>query len=244
MTLSADLRKALITGAGITVFSVLASVVPTYIWLQLDPVIRLSDIYISAAVLPVLIAPACSFFMLRMRMRAEKLSRENHRLANEDELTGLPNRRAFFAVAEGLQAAAGPHRVFVCAIADIDNFKRVNDQHGHDAGDRVLASAGAVFKAMTPPSAIIARLGGEEFAMAGVFGDLPAAHAFCEAMVRRIEAEAGVTVSLGYCAAADGDTVSTLMSHADHALYRAKHSGKNRALGAHMDWPQKVRAAH
>lgn len=244
MTLSADLRRALASGAAITVFSVLGAIVPTYIWLQIDPVIDHASIYISCIVLPLIIAPACGFFILRARMRADRLARENHRLATVDELTDLPNRRAFFAAAEGLQAAAGLHRLFVCAIADIDNFKRVNDQHGHDAGDRVLASAGAVFKAMTPPSAIIARLGGEEFAMAGVFGDLPAAHAFCEAMVRRIEAEAGVTVSLGYCAAADGDTVSTLMSHADHALYRAKQAGKNRALGAHMDWPQKVRAAH
>ena len=74
MQISRDLRKALVAGAAITVFSVTASVVPVWIWLQIDPVIDLASIYISAIVLPLLISPTCAFFILRARMQAEKLA--------------------------------------------------------------------------------------------------------------------------------------------------------------------------
>lgn len=252
MRLSADLRRGLVSGGLITAFSVFASVVPTYIWLQIDPVIRVPDVLLSALVLPMLIAPSCAFFIIRARLRADQLARENHRLANVDELTGLPNRRAFFAAAQGLQAAAGQNRVFVCAIADIDNFKQVNDTFGHEAGDRVLKTVGGIFRSMTPGSGIIARLGGEEFAMAGVFGDRYAAQVFCEQMVARVAAEAGLaierqgrlTISLGFCIAAPGETVSTLLSRADHALYQAKLAGKNCALDAEVKWTPRAAAAH
>lgn len=106
MHLTRDLRKALLTGALITAASVAASVIPVWIWLQVDPVIDHASIYISCIVLPALIAPSCSFFILRAQMRAERLARENYELANHDLLTGLPNRRAFFAATDALHARA------------------------------------------------------------------------------------------------------------------------------------------
>lgn len=245
MQISRDLRKALISGALITVFSVTASVVPVWIWLQIDPVIDLASIYISAIVLPLLISPTCSYFILRARMQAEKLARENFRLANRDELTGLPNRRAFFTAVEALQgnAASGGGALY-CAIADIDFFKRVNDAFGHEAGDRVLQSVGGTLWANSPPGGIAARLGGEEFAVAGLFADPNAARAYFAALVGAVRAAGcghedmrlSVTISLGYCAAGEGDSVSTLLSQADQALYRAKGAGKDRAVNA-ADFP-------
>lgn len=225
----------------VTLGSITASVVPTFIWLQIDPVVDHASIYISCVVLPGLIAPTCSYFILRAQMKAERLAQENHRLANRDELTGLPNRRAFFAAAEALQARAkaGEGRL-VCAIADIDNFKRINDEFGHEAGDSVLKAVSDALEDRVPVGAAIARLGGEEFAFAGLFASDLAARRFCDELVgavRSAECDAGprsllVTISLGYCFAAEGDTVSTLLNRADDALYRAKREGKNRALPA------------
>ncbi|MEX1251159.1 MAG: diguanylate cyclase [Hyphomonas sp.] len=132
------LRKALLSGAVVTVSSVLASVAATFIWLQMDPEIDHASIYISCIILPWLVAPACSRFILRTQMKSGRLAQENHRFANSDELTGLPNRRAFFAAAQVLRARAVAGKgVFACAIADIDIFKRVNDAFGHDAGGAV-----------------------------------------------------------------------------------------------------------
>jgi len=241
MNLSGDVRKAIGTGALITAASIFTSVVPVYIWLQIDPVIDHASIYLSCIVLPAIIAPSCSVLILRAQLRAERLAKENHRLANEDALTGLPNRRAFMAAAHDLQArAAAGQGSFVCAIADIDNFKHLNDSAGHDAGDAVLRRAGEILRAVVPPKAIAARLGGEEFAIAGLFAHEGEARAVFEAVVRAFAFTAcefegqrlQVTISLGFAAAAPEETVSALLNRADKALYHAKRNGKNRVAGA------------
>src|SRR3990167_1276853 len=239
MALSHDLRKALFSGALITGFSVIASIVPVWIWLQIDPVIDLASIYASTIVLPLMISPTCSYFILKSRMQAERLARENHRLANSDELTGLPNRRAFFAAARALQAraAAGEGNLFV-AIADIDNFKRVNDEVGHDAGDSVLKSVGGALLARAPEGGMAARLGGEEFGIAGLFANDLAARSYFGALVGAVrllesaheDRRLCVTISLGHVGAEGGDTISGLLSRADQALYRAKGQGKDCAV--------------
>ena len=247
MKLPSDVLKAIGTGVLITAASIAMSVVPTWIWLQLDPVIDHASIYLSCILLPAIIAPTCSALVLRARMRAERLAAENHRLANIDDLTDLPNRRAFFAGASVLQMEAdGGAGVFFCAIADVDNFKRINDSLGHEAGDRVLISVAGVLRALEPPGGMVARLGGEEFALAGIFADMGEARAAFEALVRAVaSAEHGisrpVTVSLGFTGAGARESLSTLLSRADEALYRAKLSGKNRAL-AYEDGPVKMPA--
>ena len=140
-----DVRRAVRLGAIITIGSIFFTVFPVWVWLQIDPVIRLRDIYISCVVLPTLISPTCSFFVLRAQIRAERLAALNDRLANHDELTGLPNRRAFFARAETLQTDA--HRstdIFACAIADVTLFlqkershpKNESHRHNHHATKR------------------------------------------------------------------------------------------------------------
>ncbi len=251
MQMSSDLRKAFIVGAVITVASVAASFIPVWIWLQIDPVVDHASIYISCIVLPGTIAPTCSFFLLRAQMRAEKLARENDRLANSDLLTGLPNRRAFFAAAETLRTRAKfGGGVLVCAIADLDHFKRINDEFGHDAGDAVLKSVGGVLLETAPAGGIAARLGGEEFALAGLFESKAAAKAAFAHVVASVAGSACdhggtqlvVTLSLGFAAAEPGESISTLMSRADRALYEAKRTGRNRALSAD-EAPEPLRAA-
>lgn len=243
-----DVRRAVRTGAIITIASVFFSFFPVWLWLQIDPVIRLQDIYISCIVIPALIAPTCSFFILRAQIRAQRLAEENHRLANHDELTGLPNRRAFFAQAGALLSRS--HRstdIFACALADIDNFKCINDTHGHDRGDRVLKMLAAALADLSADNVVLARLGGEEFAVAGMFASEAAARIWFEALVREVEhrhpAGLYVTVSLGWCVAEAGETLSSQLSRADHALYDAKARGKNRAVKARPDGARVVAAA-
>lgn len=235
MRLSEEAMRAILAGAAITAVSVVCSFLPVWIWLTIDPVIRLADIYTSAVVLPALIAPACSFFILRARMRAERLAKENDRLANHDELTGLPNRRAFFAQADALASSAHPSTdVFVCAIADIDNFKGINDTFGHEMGDHVLKAVADTLADLAGGEIILARLGGEEFALAGLFPSETAARIRVEALVREVSrrhraGRLAVTLSLGWCVAGAGETLSSQLSRADHALYAAKRGGKDRA---------------
>ena len=162
------------------------------------------------------------------------LSDQNEYLAHHDELTGLSNRRAFFARADALQSRMGAAgSVFACAIADIDDFKRINDQHGHDAGDRVLKCLSDILAGIAPPDVVIARLGGEEFAIAGYFASEGIARFWFDALVREIAScqPAGhdVTVSLGWCVAQGGESLSTLLNRADRALYASKAGGKNQA---------------
>ena len=239
MQLSKDIRKAIRTGVIITAASVFFSFVPIYIWMQIDGIIDAPSVYASCIVLPMIIAPTCSWFLLRAQMKAERLARENHRLANVDELTGLPNRRAFFATASVLQMQADAEQgAFYCAIADVDNFKRVNDEHGHEAGDSVLMSVAGVLQAMTPAGGVVARLGGEEFAVAGVFADAREAQAACIALVRAVASadhpalglSRPVTISLGLCRETGAENLSALLSRADEALYWAKQAGKNRVM--------------
>lgn len=246
MHLTRDLRKALLTGALITAASVAASVVPVWIWLQIDPVVDHLSIYISCVVLPAIIAPSCSFFILRAQLKAERLAAENFRLANHDQLTGLPNRRAFFAAAEALHARAkAGEGVLVCAIADLDSFKLINDEFGHDAGDAVLKSVGRTLRAGAPADGIAARLGGEEFALAGLFVSELAAHAAFSnlvAAVRRTDCDHGgtrlcVTISLGFATCGPVESISAAMSRADRALYDSKRLGKDRATNA-RDLPE------
>lgn len=239
MTISKEVRRAIGFGVLITLGAIVLAVVPVIAWLAMDPVTTRSDTLLRAILLPLLIAPICSFFILRADMRSRDLARENHRLAYLDELTGLPNRRAFFEAARQIQARAGfvGHH-FYCAIADVDNFKRVNDQLGHEAGDQVLREIAATLNAKAPVDSIVARLGGEEFSMAGMFpSEADAARAFraLVAVVDRTpiltpDGPLPVTISLGYCEGSRTTELSSILSQADRALYAAKRGGKNRAL--------------
>ncbi|MEH6809242.1 MAG: GGDEF domain-containing protein [Hyphomonas oceanitis] len=234
MRLSEHEWKAARTIVSVTLIATAISFVSIWTWAHIDPVITLRRCYEAAIVMPLLIAPLCSFGVQRAHLKVRKLSDQNEHLANHDELTGLSNRRAFFARAEAMQSRMGAvSSVFACAIADIDDFKRINDQHGHDAGDRVLKCMSDILAGIAPPDVVIARLGGEEFAIAGHFTSEGIARFWFDALVREIAScqPAGhdVTVSLGWCVAQGGESLSTLLNRADRALYASKAAGKNQA---------------
>lgn len=144
-----------------------------------------------------------------------------------DELTGLYNRRGLNQVfVARFRDKAGP---LCCAILDLDYFKRVNDNHGHDAGDRVLVQFAGLLQGKFGDAALIARSGGEEFVVI-----LETDAAAMELLLKQLNQNTGrmlgkrselpvtVTVSAGFVAANEHSELGVLMSLADHALYEAK----------------------
>jgi diguanylate cyclase (GGDEF)-like protein/PAS domain S-box-containing protein len=156
--------------------------------------------------------------------------------ANSDPLTGLSNRRVFDEKLQRALHAPRPRAVPAClAIVDIDFFKRVNDTHGHPAGDQVLKKVAAAFQPALRRDDVTARIGGEEFGL--ILWGLRSkdAGALCERLRQTIAAlsvEVGeqrlnVTVSIGLADLEDFETEVSALSGADQALYRAKAEGRN-----------------
>jgi len=155
-----------------------------------------------------------------------------------DHLTGVANRRAFFDAAElELQRNRRAPRPIALVLVDADHFKSINDRHGHPAGDAVLRQLGLVLTATFRQVDVVARIGGEEFAVLLPSSTLAGAAVVAERLRQVVQAQAvafegasiGVTVSAGV-AASDGVDLDleTLMKRADRALYAAKAGGRNR----------------
>jgi diguanylate cyclase (GGDEF)-like protein len=170
--------------------------------------------------------------------RILELNAELERLAMTDELTGLPNRRAFFSQAKKEIARSKRHGL-PCALfmMDLDGFKSVNDFHGHDAGDKILKRIAEVLRNGIRESDLPARLGGEEFTVLLPHTGMEEALILAERL--RLEVErAGdhepesilrVTVSIGVGALeGENDGIDSLLKRSDESLYNAKALGKNR----------------
>ncbi len=145
-------------------------------------------------------------------------------LANTDPLTGLANRRVWQEQLPRLVEKARSSSLAVCVL-DIDFFKAYNDRHGHSAGDTLLAQTARAWELELEPTDLLARLGGEEFALAMPGRDMVTAHAFLERL-RRLVAD-NQTCSAGLAYYHRGDTAETLVERADAALYRAKRAGRD-----------------
>jgi diguanylate cyclase (GGDEF)-like protein len=169
--------------------------------------------------------------------RTQELVEKNHQLellSITDKLTGLFNRRKLDAVLEEEFALSRRYAMrFAVIMVDIDHFKRVNDSHGHGAGDLVLAGVADILRACTRESDALGRLGGEEFVVLCRQSTRDGGIAAAENLRGAIAAHAfdgvdPITASFGVAACRDGDSVASLLERADAALYRAKHNGRNR----------------
>jgi diguanylate cyclase (GGDEF)-like protein len=177
----------------------------------------------------VVFGPTLAFMFLSMAKERTELDYKLAALI--DPLTGVPNRRAFMQNSRDLLARLG-ERPASCLLFDLDNFKRVNDSHGHEAGDRILSVFGETL-AVHLPQRSFGRLGGEEF---GAILPLPSGeavalaetvrHAFASTGEDILGFRAEVTVSVG-CATAAGAEPEHLLRQADIALYQAKAGGRN-----------------
>lgn len=171
----------------------------------------------------------------------QALHMQLHEQATRDDLTGVHNRRHFVAAAEAeLDRARGHGSALALVMLDLDHFKRVNDGHGHAAGDEALKALGGLLTQTTRAGDMACRLGGEEFAvlLPGLCAEAArerAEHwrlALAELQVPSDGGTLRLTASFGVAGfPQEGDSLAALMKLADDRLYRAKALGRNRVVG-------------
>jgi len=191
---------------------------------------------------------------MRQRMRQRRFALQAHQdtlrgmmrqledLVATDELTGLFNRRHFLRLATRELESLRPTRQHGLALIDLDHFKRINDAHGHAAGDRVLQMFAAVARACLRDGDVLARYGGEEFVLLLPNTDADQFTACCERL-REAFANAeslgvpvgNLSLSVGMTLLVMGDNLDDALQRADQALYRAKRGGRNRCDAAWVD---------
>lgn len=174
-----------------------------------------------------------------LKQSRDEVRRQNQALqvlATQDPLTGCLNRRAFFErfEVEFSRAKRYGHDL-TCIMADIDHFKKINDEHGHQAGDKVLQKVSQTLKSCLRDTDLVCRYGGEEFCLTLTETDALGGLKTAERIRKTIEAEqilgVQVTISLGVSALEFQPANPTaLISQADKSLYQAKNNGRNSAI--------------
>src|SRR3954454_10687992 len=160
--------------------------------------------------------------------KAERLAQRN---ANTDPMTGLANRRELL---HSLEGALEAKRTGVLLLLDLDHFKRVNDLHGHLAGDQLLKSFADTIRRCSPQGACCARIGGDEFALLLDGGTETSAETVAKAILYELStpvflggAQAMVTVSIGLASIGGSQNEEDVLRQSDVALYAAKRAGRN-----------------
>lgn len=168
-------------------------------------------------------------------MTAERLQTDLDRQANHDPLTGALNRRAFSVIAQKAMAQARRYdKPLSVLMMDLDKFKQINDQLGHTAGDALLRRFVGVAEQILRDEDIFCRFGGEEFVAllpnASIKKALLAAERLRIAYALQSSQDSqdfAATVSIGIAELAQDEDIESLLHRADHALYQAKHKGRN-----------------
>lgn len=166
-------------------------------------------------------------------------NRSLRELAARDPLTGLMNARAYYEACDrALAQARRGNSPLAMLFVDLDHFKRINDTHGHEAGDRVLKAVAHCLRDSLRQSDLIGRIGGEEFSVLLPDTDLPAARQLAETLRQDIEhliPDIGdghclqITASIGVAVAESArETIADLQHRADEGMYQAKRAGRNR----------------
>jgi diguanylate cyclase (GGDEF)-like protein len=188
---------------------------------------------------PLIFAPVISWFTIGLIFEIHELEEEMRLLATYDSLTGLLSRRAFmeqsnyichFAERQGLE--------FTILVIDLDHFKKINDQYGHETGDKVLESFGKIMRLKSRESDLAGRIGGEEFAF---FLPATTADKACnfaerlqkairEDIIKKNNVHIRYTASIGLAYFSQTMNIEMAISQADKALYRAKRNGRNQTV--------------
>lgn len=202
--------------------------------LQMRKDLALVSVVIILLMLSVLV------WWVRRELRRRRLHvRQLDRVAHIDHVTGLPNRRQFLMTSSTLLALTRRQKgMLAVMLMDLDGFKGVNDTYGHDVGDKLLVEVGRRLRASIRASDVIARFGGDEFAV--VMSEVASIDHVCALAQKLIDAIgepyvlgevkcASVGASIGIAWYPDhGEEVETLLLHADEALYESKRAGRRR----------------
>ena len=182
----------------------------------------------------------------RHRMRQRRFALQAHQdtlrgmmrqledLVATDELTGLYNRRHFLRLASRALSEMQPGSCHGLALIDLDHFKRINDAHGHAAGDQVLQAFASIARSCLRDDDVLARYGGEEFVLLLPQSDAERLRACCERLRLAFEAAGPIegrvhtlSLSAGMTLLRPGEDLDEALHRADKALYRAKREGRN-----------------
>ena len=195
----------------------------------------------TSIILPLLIVPVCTSVIAVQSYRNHRRMLAVAELARTDEMTGLANRRAFMhAASSTLEETDLNYAGLSMFIVDLDHFKQVNDVYGHETGDEVLIHAANQIERAAASHSIVARLGGEEFAVLVSYRTIAELHQRAEAIRHQVASSPcqhqdhsiNVSASIGISIVHPRDTVSSALSRADDALYEAKDQGRNRFVVA------------
>lgn len=153
-----------------------------------------------------------------------------------DALSAIYNRHGFYHHVSHALLRKQPGEPYSVIMSDLDGFKQINDQYGHNGGDKVIAAFGMLLKERLPKPSVCARIGGEEFAVFLPRAAVKQAHTVAEllrAEIERMEFNGGreswkATASFGVAEAIDGEDFGETIQRADTALYDAKQAGRNR----------------
>jgi diguanylate cyclase (GGDEF)-like protein len=172
-------------------------------------------------------------FMTRTLFAQFRLERQLREQVNTDGLTGLLLRNRFLELAQDRLADA---QLPTCMLyLDADHFKRLNDEHGHAAGDAALVAMASALRAQTRPSDLIGRIGGEEFALLLPGLDMRQASERAERLrmaihtVQRPDGPLTVSIGIAECSY-PGETIGSLLARADQAMRQAKRGGRDRVV--------------
>jgi diguanylate cyclase (GGDEF)-like protein len=207
---------------------------------------RIQELTFIALTASTIVVPLGFLLMNRERDEAEL-----HKLATVDSLTGLFNRRAFIDLAgreiARVRRLKSPYAVL---MIDLDLFKHVNDDFGHQAGDRVLADFARATMHSVRTEDLVGRYGGEEFCVLLPGATMQPAIVIAERLRSAVSQRPlghlprVTTVSIGVaaCGAASGVSLDAAIHHADEALYRAKREGRDRVVGVEVEPPNESAA--
>lgn len=176
-----------------------------------------------------------------VEQRTRELSAANHtlhKMAHYDDLTGIPNRRSFMDQAQKVRSLARRHAFFlVIGVLDLDHFKKINDEYGHNTGDEVLRSVANLIQGEFRDEDVYGRIGGEEFAFALLTKDSASAEIAAKRLLEAISVKTitvdnqqiQITASIGLAVAegANQANLERFLKVADEALYEAKDGGRN-----------------
>ena len=204
--------------------------------------------FLDALILSVIIAPPIYWLVLRpirleyqQRLEAESKAEDLGRLAITDPLTRCMNRRGItVALLDAMAQAERYGTPLAIALADIDRFKSINDEYGHDGGDKVLITVASVLADSLRMPDKVGRYGGEEFLVVLPHTNMAPA----KKIIDRIRGSIGntrtaiankkvkVTISMGVAQFKKGEDLEKLLARADEALYASKQAGRNRVTAA------------
>jgi len=228
--------------AGMTIIAIVISLIVSTL-ARLFAGAEIDLLHFAMAVgMPVALVPPVLYPLVRMNDKLRETRNALERLSLTDPLTGLANRRAFFDRAKTLLATAGRDRLDIAVMMiDIDDFKEVNDCYGHDVGDAVLQMAAKTVEGMVTGWGhgnvrLVARIGGEEFAVLLSEVDQDCVPQLAEAICQAVRTKAmnydghalSLTVSIGVAMHRQGTTIDATLKAADIAVYQAKKEGRDR----------------